>query len=76
MGALVPVLPVVFGARSPLLSLLTAGVVLIAVSWILAFLSGMNIPKRVATNVVTMAAAVGVTYAIGTLARALWGIAS
>jgi len=44
------------------------------VSLVLAFLSGMEIKKRVLTNLVIIAAAVGVTYAIGLLAKALWGI--
>jgi VIT1/CCC1 family predicted Fe2+/Mn2+ transporter len=74
VGALVPVLPVLAGARSALASLLAAGTTIIVVSLILAFLSGMDIRRRIVTNVVIIAVAVGITYAIGTLARALWGI--
>jgi VIT1/CCC1 family predicted Fe2+/Mn2+ transporter len=73
-GALVPVLPVLFGARSALASLLAAGSMIIAVSLVLAFLSGMDIRHRIATNVVIIAAAVAVTWAIGTLTRTLWGL--
>ncbi len=73
-GALVPLLPVVFGARNALASFVTAGSVIIAVSVILAFLSGMDVKKRILTNLVIIAAAVGITYAIGLVAKRLWGI--
>jgi VIT1/CCC1 family predicted Fe2+/Mn2+ transporter len=73
-GALVPVLPVVLGARTALASLLAAGTLIVLVSMLLAFLSGMDVRRRVLTNLVIIAAAVGVTYAIGMVARALWGI--
>jgi predicted membrane protein (TIGR00267 family) len=74
LGALVPVLPVLFGARSALVSVVAAGTVMLVVSMILAFLSGMDIKRRIIMNLVIMAAAVAVTYAIGTVARQLWGI--
>jgi len=73
-GALVPVLPVLFGARNALVSLIAAGSVILLVSLILAFLSGMEIKKRLLTNLVIIAAAVGVTYLIGTLVRTVWGV--
>ncbi len=74
-GALVPLLPILFGARSALVSFLTAGGVVIVVSTVLAFLSGMNVRRRILMNLIIIAAAVGVTYAIGSVAKALWGIA-
>ena len=73
-GALVPVLPVLFGARNALASLVAAGATILLVSLILAFLSGMDIKKRLLTNLVIIAAAVGVTYLIGTLVRTVWGV--
>ena len=73
-GALVPVLPVLFGARSALISIVAAGSLNLAVSLALAFLSGMEIRKRVLMNLVIIAAAVSVTYVIGLLTKALWGI--
>jgi VIT1/CCC1 family predicted Fe2+/Mn2+ transporter len=73
-GALVPVLPVLFGAHTALPSILVAGSLVILVSVLLAFLSGMEIRRRVLINVVIVAAAVGVTYAIGLLVRRVWGI--
>jgi VIT1/CCC1 family predicted Fe2+/Mn2+ transporter len=73
-GALIPVLPVLLGARTAWPSLLTAGTVMVLVSMLLAFLSGMDVRRRILTNVLIMAIAVGVTYGIGVVARALWGI--
>ena len=73
-GALVPVLPVLFGARSALLSMITAGGVIIVVSMLLAFLSGMNVRHRIVMNVVILAAAVGITYLIGVVTKTLFGI--
>jgi vacuolar iron transporter family protein len=74
-GALVPVLPVLFGARSLLPSVITAGSLVIVVSVILAFLSGMDVKRRVLMNLTIMALAVGVTYAIGIATKLLLGIA-
>ncbi len=74
-GALVPVLPVLLGARSALASLIAAGAMIMAVSLVVAFLSGMDVRRRVLTNLVIIAAAVGVTYAIGVLVQTIWGIA-
>jgi VIT1/CCC1 family predicted Fe2+/Mn2+ transporter len=55
-------------------SLLVAGAMIVVVSMLLAFLSGMDVRRRIAINVLIIAAAVVVTYAIGALTRALWGI--
>jgi hypothetical protein len=55
-------------------SLLVAGSTIIVVSMILALLFGMSINRRIATNLIIIAAAVGVTYTIGTMASLLWGI--
>ena len=74
VGAMVPVLPVLVGARDALPSLVMAGSVIILVSMVLAFLSGMEVKRRVLINLVIIAAAVGVTYAIGTLAMTVWGV--
>jgi VIT1/CCC1 family predicted Fe2+/Mn2+ transporter len=73
-GALVPVLPVLLGASSAWPSLLVAGSLIVCVSWLVAFLSGMNARRRVLTNLVIIAAAVVVTYAIGTATKLLSGI--
>ena len=73
-GALVPVLPVLAGARTALPSLLTAGTVIVVVSALLAFLSGMDVRRRVVMNVLITALAVLATYAIGLAAKALFGV--
>jgi VIT1/CCC1 family predicted Fe2+/Mn2+ transporter len=73
-GALIPVLPVLLGARTAWPSLLTAGTVLVVVSMLLAFLSGMDVRRRILTNVLIMAIAVAITYGIGLVARAIWGV--
>jgi VIT1/CCC1 family predicted Fe2+/Mn2+ transporter len=73
-GAMIPLLPVLFGAENAVASLIAGGSVIILVSMILAFLSGMNIERRIVTNLIIIAAAVGVTYAIGTVVKNVWGI--
>ncbi|MBI4063994.1 MAG: VIT1/CCC1 transporter family protein [Elusimicrobia bacterium] len=73
-GAMVPVVPVIFGARTMAVPLITAGGMIILVSLVLGFLSGMNVKKRMAVNLLVMALAVSVTYGIGTLAKSIWGI--
>ena len=74
LGALVPVLPVLLGAQTALFSLVTAGGIVILVSTLLAFLSGMDVKKRIALNLIIIAIAVGVTYGIGIAAKQLWGV--
>jgi vacuolar iron transporter family protein len=73
-GALVPLVPVLFGARSMLPTVLAAGVVIVAVSAVVAFLSGMDVRRRIALNVAVTGIAVVVTYGIGLLAKALLGV--
>ena len=73
-GALVPVLPVLFGAHTAWPSVAVAAVVIVIVSMLLAFLSGMNVRHRIVTNLVIIAAAVGVTYLIGIVTKAVFGI--
>ena len=73
-GALVPVLPVLGGAGTVLPSLFTAGSLIIIVSMILAFLSGMDITRRVVTNLIIIAAAVGITFTIGLVTKLVWGV--
>ncbi len=73
-GALVPVLPVLFGAATVLPSILMGGAMIVLVSMILAFLSGMDVRRRILTNLVIITGAVVVTYAIGLLTKAMWGV--
>jgi VIT1/CCC1 family predicted Fe2+/Mn2+ transporter len=73
-GALVPVLPVLFGARTAWPSVIMAGAIIVVVSMLLAFLSGMDVRRRIVTNLVIMTAAVGITYLIGIVTNAIFGI--
>lgn len=73
-ASLVPILPVLFGAKNFLAPLLMSGTMIVLISLVLAFISGMNIKRRILTNVIITALAVLVTYSIGVTARAVWGI--
>lgn len=73
-GAVVPVLPVALGAQTVLLPAVAAGCLIVAVSALLAFLSGMAVRRRIGMNLVIIAAAVGFTYAIGLATRVVWHI--
>lgn len=74
VGAVVPVLPVLFGARSVVPTVLTGGTMIIAVSAIVAFISGMNVRRRIVLNVIITGIAVVVTYALGLLTKKLLGV--
>jgi VIT1/CCC1 family predicted Fe2+/Mn2+ transporter len=74
-GALVPVLPVLFGAKGMLPTVVTAGTTIVAVSAIVAFISGMDVRRRIAQNALVTGIAVLVTYTIGLLAKQVWGVA-
>jgi VIT1/CCC1 family predicted Fe2+/Mn2+ transporter len=74
LGALIPLLPVFAGARSIFISIIVGICFVILVSTILSFLSGMNILRRIATNIFIIALAVLVTYLIGTVVKILFGI--
>jgi predicted membrane protein (TIGR00267 family) len=74
IGASFPLLPVLLGARTPSFSIFTGGTTVILVSMILAFLSGMDVKKRVLMNLILVTAAVGITYGIGLLVRDLFGV--
>lgn len=74
-GAIVPVLPVLIGATNAVFSVITAGLMVVLVSTVLSFLSGMDVKRRILLNLVMLAIAVSVTYGIGVFAKSLWGIA-
>jgi predicted membrane protein (TIGR00267 family) len=74
-GAVVPVLPVLFGATGLLPTIVTAGAMIVGVSAIVAFISGMAVRRRIVLNLIITGIAVVVTYGIGLLAKAIWGIA-
>jgi len=74
IGAIVPVMPVVFGARSVWPTVLTGSIMIVLVSAIVAFISGMNVRRRITRNVVITGLAVIVTYTLGLLAKKLLGV--
>ncbi|MBI5411219.1 MAG: VIT1/CCC1 transporter family protein [Nitrospirae bacterium] len=74
IGAMAPVLPVLFGAKDALVSLITSGCMVILISTLLAFLSGMDVKRRILMNLVIITVAVSVTYLIGMVANTLWGV--
>jgi len=67
-------MPVLFGARTVWPTVLTGGAMIVAVSAIVAFISGMNVRRRIALNVVITGIAVIVTYALGLLTKKLLGV--
>ncbi len=73
-GALVPVLPMLLGARNILWPIAVAAVVMVLISTVIAFLSGMRISKRILTNLITLVIAVAVTYGVGTLVKVVFGV--
>ena len=74
VGAMIPILPVLIGAKSVFISVIVSGAIIVFVSFFVAFISGMNIKRRIITNVVIIAMAVVVTYTIGIVVREIWGI--
>lgn len=74
LGALVPIAPVLFGARNLTVSVIAAGAMMMLVSFAVSTLSGMAARKRIIFNLVIMAVAVSVTYAIGIGAKTILGI--
>ena len=73
MGSMVPIVPVVLGARSVFLPLVAAGFVIVIVSFVVAFLTGMEVRKRITINLGVIVVAIALTYAIGLLARRVLG---
>lgn len=73
LGALVPIIPIFFGAHTIFYPIIFAGSMIIAVSTVFAFLSGMEIKKRITLNFVIIAAATIITYALGILAKNIAG---
>jgi VIT1/CCC1 family predicted Fe2+/Mn2+ transporter len=74
VGASLPVLPVLFGAGNVLASIVAGGVATVIVSSVLAFLSGMDVRRRIALNLAVIALAVGITSLIGAMVHKMWGV--
>ncbi|BFU95508.1 MAG: membrane protein of unknown function [Nitrospira sp.] len=73
-GATIPVFPILLGADTVVFSVITAGLMVIVISTILSFLSGMDIKRRILLNLAIITIAVSVSYGIGVLAKRIWGI--
>lgn len=73
-GAIIPVLPVLFGAKSMFFSVSIGAIMVVFVSFVLAFLSGINIKKRIGMNLIMITAAVAISYTIGSVVRNILGI--
>lgn len=65
VGAAVPVAPFLFGATTARWSILLSGTLILVVSALLAFLSGMDLKRRVLMNAGIITVAVGISYLIG-----------
>jgi len=73
-GASIPLIPILFGYQNILYSIISSVIMILIVSYLIAILSGMQISRRILTNLVIIAFAVSVTYAIGTVANSYLGI--
>lgn len=73
LGALVPIIPILFNTHKIFYPIILAGSMIIVVSTVFAFLSGMEIRKRITLNFVIIAAATIITYALGILAKNIVG---
>jgi vacuolar iron transporter family protein len=74
IGSSFPLFPVLLGAQTPLPSILTGGSMIVLVSILLAFLSGMAVLRRALINFVLITIAVGISYWIGYSVRRLLGV--
>lgn len=74
-GAAIPLLPLFLGIHTLLFPLIFGALTLFAVSFILAFISGMEVRRRILINILTIAVAVGISYGIGLLVSSVFGIA-
>lgn len=73
-GAVIPLLPIFFGSDNIIYPVIAAAGVLLIISSILSFLSGMHTGRRILTNIIIMGIAVVTTYSIGLLAKTFFGI--
>lgn len=74
VGAVFPIAPVVFGARNVWPTVIVGGAMIVLVSTVVAFISGMNVRRRIARNVLVTGLAVVVTYVLGLLTKRVLGV--
>lgn len=65
IGAAVPVAPFFLGAHSPIWSIVLSGSLILLVSAVLSFLSGMDMRRRMILNAAIITLAVLISYAMG-----------
>ena len=68
-GAMVPILPVLFGAKNVVTSWMCGGIALVVVTTFISFMTGMQIRRRVLTNLILVSIAVSVAYSVGILIK-------
>ncbi len=73
VGAVIPVFPFLLGAQSIWFSIILSGTLILLVSSLLAFLSGMDIRRRMLLNTGIVIAAVSVSYLTGTIIERILG---
>ncbi len=74
IGAAAPLAPFVFGVSSPVWSIVLSGSLILLVSAMLAFISGMRMRRRIIMNFIIVILATSVSYLFGLLAQRWFGI--
>lgn len=74
IGATVPVLPFLLGAVNPIPSIIASGSLIILVSILIAFLTGLKTSRRIFVNVTGIVLSVCASYGIGLAVKSLFEI--
>jgi len=74
VGALFPIVPVYLGATTPLWSVVAGGSMVLVITTLVSFMSGMDVKQRVFQNLLLVFAAVAITYGLGTLVSHIWEV--
>lgn len=74
LGAAIPVLPFILGAHTPIPSIIASGSLVLLVSALISFLSGLDMRRRMIMNITAIILSVGVSYAIGHAVQALFAV--
>lgn len=74
IGAMIPIAPALFGSKSIFISAFLSAAAIIIISYILSFLSGMEIRRRIIMNLGIIVAAVIITSIIGTIIKNIFGV--
>jgi len=74
VGAFFPIVPVFLGATNPLWSVVVGGGMVLVITMLVSFMSGMDVRQRVLQNLFLVFAAVAITYGLGTLVSSVWEV--